>query len=216
MRIERHHRGDRQRGDGRDRHPQHATGAAGLRPVCVLPGEENQPGRMVESGATEQLFSNPFDQRTSDYVNGNSAERPLRFVQRWNVQLEACRRGDRHLGGGVDRPHPDDRGGTGHGWRVAAVHGLKLRQRGHPASGWVSHRRSTGSTSTGRCAPRSSASTPSPRIRSTSRVRPPLRREASRRTTRRSRTSTCPTWAVGSASCTTCTALTASGSPAWS
>ncbi len=32
--------------------------------------EENQPGRIVESGATEQIFNAPVDQRTSDYVNG--------------------------------------------------------------------------------------------------------------------------------------------------
>ena len=32
--------------------------------------EENQPGRIVEFGATEQVFSNPMDPRTNDYVNG--------------------------------------------------------------------------------------------------------------------------------------------------
>ncbi len=32
--------------------------------------EENQPGRIVEFGATEQVFSNPVDPRTNDYVNG--------------------------------------------------------------------------------------------------------------------------------------------------
>jgi phosphate transport system ATP-binding protein len=31
---------------------------------------ENQPGRIIESGATEQIFTAPVDQRTSDYVNG--------------------------------------------------------------------------------------------------------------------------------------------------
>jgi phosphate transport system ATP-binding protein len=31
---------------------------------------ENEPGRLVESGSTELIFSNPNDQRTSDYVNG--------------------------------------------------------------------------------------------------------------------------------------------------
>ena len=31
---------------------------------------ENQPGRMVESGTTEQISNRPSDQRTSDYVNG--------------------------------------------------------------------------------------------------------------------------------------------------
>jgi phosphate transport system ATP-binding protein len=31
---------------------------------------ENEPGRLVESGPTELIFSEPSDQRTSDYVNG--------------------------------------------------------------------------------------------------------------------------------------------------
>lgn len=31
---------------------------------------ENEPGRIVESGATEAVFDNPLDPRTSDYVNG--------------------------------------------------------------------------------------------------------------------------------------------------
>jgi phosphate transport system ATP-binding protein len=32
--------------------------------------EENRPGRVVESGNTDQIFHRPNDQRTSDYVNG--------------------------------------------------------------------------------------------------------------------------------------------------
>jgi phosphate transport system ATP-binding protein len=32
--------------------------------------EENQPGRVVEAGDTETMFSNPSDPRTSDYVHG--------------------------------------------------------------------------------------------------------------------------------------------------
>ena len=32
--------------------------------------EENQPGRVVESGPTEKIFGEPSDQRTFDYVNG--------------------------------------------------------------------------------------------------------------------------------------------------
>jgi phosphate transport system ATP-binding protein len=32
--------------------------------------EENQPGRIVEFGGTEQMFTNPEDPRTNDYVNG--------------------------------------------------------------------------------------------------------------------------------------------------
>ncbi len=31
---------------------------------------ENQPGRIVEAGETDQMFSDPRDERTSDYVNG--------------------------------------------------------------------------------------------------------------------------------------------------
>jgi phosphate transport system ATP-binding protein len=31
---------------------------------------ENEPGRLVESGPTDLIFSNPSDPRTSDYVNG--------------------------------------------------------------------------------------------------------------------------------------------------
>jgi phosphate transport system ATP-binding protein len=33
--------------------------------------EENQPGRVVESGTTEMMFGHPTDQRTEDYVNGH-------------------------------------------------------------------------------------------------------------------------------------------------
>ncbi len=33
--------------------------------------EENQPGRVVESGDTETMFGQPSDQRTFDYVNGH-------------------------------------------------------------------------------------------------------------------------------------------------
>jgi phosphate transport system ATP-binding protein len=32
--------------------------------------EENQPGRIVEGGLTTQMFSNPSDPRTADYVHG--------------------------------------------------------------------------------------------------------------------------------------------------
>jgi phosphate transport system ATP-binding protein len=32
--------------------------------------EENQPGRVVEFGATDDLFTNPVDPKTEDYVNG--------------------------------------------------------------------------------------------------------------------------------------------------
>ncbi len=32
--------------------------------------DENRPGHIVEAGRTEQVFSNPIDSRTNDYVNG--------------------------------------------------------------------------------------------------------------------------------------------------
>jgi phosphate transport system ATP-binding protein len=31
---------------------------------------ENEPGRVVEAGPTETMFSDPSDPRTHDYVNG--------------------------------------------------------------------------------------------------------------------------------------------------
>jgi len=31
---------------------------------------ENQPGRVIETGATEDIFDNPTDTRTADYVHG--------------------------------------------------------------------------------------------------------------------------------------------------
>jgi len=31
---------------------------------------ENEPGRIVESGPTEQIFEAPRDSRTADYVHG--------------------------------------------------------------------------------------------------------------------------------------------------
>jgi phosphate transport system ATP-binding protein len=32
--------------------------------------EENQPGYIVESGLTEQMFNDPADPRTQDYIHG--------------------------------------------------------------------------------------------------------------------------------------------------
>jgi phosphate transport system ATP-binding protein len=31
---------------------------------------ENEPGRVIEQGATEMMFSRPTDERTLDYVQG--------------------------------------------------------------------------------------------------------------------------------------------------
>jgi phosphate transport system ATP-binding protein len=31
---------------------------------------ENEPGRIVEQGSTEQIFTSPVDPRTLDYVSG--------------------------------------------------------------------------------------------------------------------------------------------------
>ncbi len=38
--------------------------------ALFLIGGEGEPGRIVESGPTEQMFSDPTDPRTADYVNG--------------------------------------------------------------------------------------------------------------------------------------------------
>jgi phosphate transport system ATP-binding protein len=32
--------------------------------------DEGSPGRVVESGPTDLLFSNPVDERTADYLQG--------------------------------------------------------------------------------------------------------------------------------------------------
>jgi phosphate transport system ATP-binding protein len=32
--------------------------------------EENSPGHIVEAGPTSEIFNNPKDERTNDYVNG--------------------------------------------------------------------------------------------------------------------------------------------------
>ena len=31
---------------------------------------ENEPGRIIEEGPTKDIFTNPRDERTNDYVNG--------------------------------------------------------------------------------------------------------------------------------------------------
>jgi phosphate transport system ATP-binding protein len=33
--------------------------------------DENTPGGVVEFGSTEQVFGQPIDERTNDYVNGH-------------------------------------------------------------------------------------------------------------------------------------------------
>jgi phosphate transport system ATP-binding protein len=33
--------------------------------------DENAPGGVVEFGRTEDVFNNPVDERTNDYVNGH-------------------------------------------------------------------------------------------------------------------------------------------------
>ena len=58
------------RGDDGDRHTQHATGSPGVPTRGVLPCRAGNPGGIVEQGPTEQLFDNPQDPRTADYVNG--------------------------------------------------------------------------------------------------------------------------------------------------
>jgi phosphate transport system ATP-binding protein len=38
--------------------------------VRVLPGPAGTPGHIVEHGPTDQMFNEPIDPRTADYVNG--------------------------------------------------------------------------------------------------------------------------------------------------
>ena len=60
----------------RHRHPQHAAGRPGERPLRVLHhrGQRDRatpaPGVLVEYDATEKMFSNPADERTENYVTG--------------------------------------------------------------------------------------------------------------------------------------------------
>ena len=60
----------------RDRHPQHAAGRPGQRPHRVL-HRRGRPGRAAPARAcwssatgTEQIFTNPTDERTEDYITG--------------------------------------------------------------------------------------------------------------------------------------------------
>ena len=64
------HRRDGERGDDRHRHPQHAAGAARVAQLRLLPRRRGHPGHIVESGATQQMFDDPVDPRTADYVHG--------------------------------------------------------------------------------------------------------------------------------------------------
>ncbi len=38
--------------------------------ALFLVGGEGEPGKIVESGPTEQVFGDPVDPRTADYVHG--------------------------------------------------------------------------------------------------------------------------------------------------
>ena len=58
------------RGDHRHRHPQHAAGRPGLGAGGLLPGRAGHAGCIVESGPTAELFDDPVDPRTADYVHG--------------------------------------------------------------------------------------------------------------------------------------------------
>jgi phosphate transport system ATP-binding protein len=58
------------RGDHRHRHPQHAAGGPGVAAGGVLPGRAGHARGIVESGPTTDMFFNPSDPRTADYVNG--------------------------------------------------------------------------------------------------------------------------------------------------
>ena len=75
--LDRRDRRDHQRavgrGDHRDRHPQHATGPAGVRQLRAVPAGRWVAifsGHIVETGPTKQIFTDPVDPRTSDYVQG--------------------------------------------------------------------------------------------------------------------------------------------------
>ena len=61
----------RARGHGRDRHPQHAAGPAGV--ATTAPSSwppRTSPAASSSRAPTEQMFSNPDDPRTLDYVEG--------------------------------------------------------------------------------------------------------------------------------------------------
>ena len=61
------------REDVTDRHrdPQHAAGPAGLPALCAFfLAAAGTPGAIVEAGPTTQIFNEPSDPRTSDYVHG--------------------------------------------------------------------------------------------------------------------------------------------------
>ena len=49
------------------RHAQHATGRARQRPTAFF-----LTGDVVEIGATDDVFTNPQDKRTEDYITGRS------------------------------------------------------------------------------------------------------------------------------------------------
>ncbi|WP_209439496.1 hypothetical protein [Kitasatospora phosalacinea] len=40
------------------------------RSCAFFPATHGAPGRIVESGPAERLFTDPADQRTADYANG--------------------------------------------------------------------------------------------------------------------------------------------------
>ena len=56
----------------RDRHPQHAAGGARLAttPPSSTSRRSGKPGRLVEIGATEKIFTKPTQKATEDYVSG--------------------------------------------------------------------------------------------------------------------------------------------------
>jgi len=60
----------RQRRDGRYRDPQHAAAQRVSHTCAFFLAAENEPGRIVETGPTDVIFSNPQDARTLDYVQG--------------------------------------------------------------------------------------------------------------------------------------------------
>ena len=93
--------------------------------------EENEPGRVVESGTTEMMFAEPTDQRTARLCQRpDSAERAATPAATPTADRGVgAARGARSLrpaccGQSPAGRQPDD-----------AVHRIELRQRGHPAVG---------------------------------------------------------------------------------
>ena len=54
----------------RHRHAQHAAGVARIGHTAFMLAGEDRIGGLVEFGRTENVFTNPRDKRTEDYITG--------------------------------------------------------------------------------------------------------------------------------------------------